>query len=56
MLSRKFRQSNCDWDPAEVLGEHMLVHMDPSYWEEVERDLQEHPEIWARPDPTEMFA
>ncbi|MEO1661088.1 MAG: hypothetical protein AAFR51_08880 [Pseudomonadota bacterium] len=50
MLSNEFRQSNGDWNPAEILAQHSSMNADKSYWADVERDLAENPDIWALPE------
>ena len=48
MLSNEFRQSDGDWSPAEILAQHTSMSADHGYWADVERDLEEHPEIWPQ--------
>ena len=50
MLREEFRQSDLDWNPSEALVQHAIAENDSGYWDEVERDLAEHPDIWALPD------
>ena len=54
MLSNEFRQSDLDWNPSEALAQHTFAESSASYWDEVERDLAEHPEVWALPDYDEL--
>ena len=50
MLSTEFRQSDLDWNPSEALVQHAFAEASLGYWDEVERDLEEHPDVWALPD------
>ena len=50
MLSTEFRQSDTDWNPSETLVQHAFAESSPGYWDEVERDLAENPDVWALPD------
>lgn len=56
MLNGVQRQSDIDCPPNEMLSAHFELSAEPGYWDEVERDLLEHPEIWSHPDPAEVFA
>lgn len=55
MLNGVQRQSDIDFPPSELLTAHFELSAESGYWDEVERDLQENPDIWSRPDPAEMF-
>lgn len=50
MLSTEFRQSDLDVNPSEVLAQHFALEAETGYWDEIERDLAEHPEVWALPN------
>ncbi len=54
MLSNEFRQSNRDWNPAELLSQDFSMSNDESYWADVERDLSENPDIWALPEHEDL--
>lgn len=54
MLSKEFRQSDIDWNPAETLAFHGAINDDPQYWDDVESDLADHPEIWEPLDYREI--